>query len=98
MGIYSLCDVMVYTKDKTRNTELQAGLDNFRKHIPQREKTQNNEKKTYRKKTKTNNFKNIEIGKNHTPFSIWIRENMSSKCQCSPVSYATPVCNQRILL
>jgi hypothetical protein len=53
MGIYSLCDVMVYTKDKTRNTELQAGLDNFRKHIPQREKTQNNEKKTYRKKTKT---------------------------------------------
>ena len=37
MGIYSLCDVMVYTKDKTRNTELQAGLDNFRKHIPQRE-------------------------------------------------------------
>jgi hypothetical protein len=44
MGIYSLCDVMVYTKDKTRNTELQAGLDNFRKHIPQREKTQNNEK------------------------------------------------------
>jgi hypothetical protein len=46
MGIYSLCDVMVYTKDKTRNTELQAGLDNFRKHIPQREKTQNNEKKT----------------------------------------------------
>lgn len=40
MGIYLFYGVMLYTRDKAKNIELQSGLDNLRKHIPQRKKTE----------------------------------------------------------